>query len=133
VKELDEVQVSQAAKCDEERELKRQLAVYKEEASRYCLTADCVRTTDDIIRRMDLAVDPCHDFWLYACGGWLRDNRHQPVDGEATGVQHEVDQSVSQSVRCFIHAWGDVTSQSLRLRYDRHFVGITRDIMRTSS
>ena len=96
VKELDEVQVSQAAKCDEERELKRQLAVYKEEASRYCLTADCVRTTDDIIRRMDLAVDPCHDFWLYACGGWLRDNRHQPVDGEATGVQHEVDQSVSQ-------------------------------------
>ena len=96
------MQVSQAAKCDEEAQLRRDLSVYRTEATRYCLTADCVRTTEQVLGRMDLGVDPCDDFWLYSCGGWLRDNRARPAaagDGESWGVEDEMELSVARYVR----------------------------------
>jgi len=82
--------------------LKEKLLSCKEEKSRYCLTTDCVLTTYDILRRMDQTVDPCHDFWLYSCGGWLRDNRHQPVAGDSWGVDDEAKASVGRHIRSWL-------------------------------
>lgn len=35
-----------------------------------CLTADCVDVSAYILRKMNQSVDPCTDFYTYACGGW---------------------------------------------------------------
>ena len=107
MKEIDEEQVSQAMKCDEEKALQDELALYKTEASRYCLTADCILTTSDILRRMDLTVDPCDDFWQYSCGGWLQDHQNEPVDQESWGVEDEVEARIRQHIR----QWLEIPAQ----------------------
>jgi len=99
VKELDEEQVSQAVKCDREEQLQKKLDVCKEEANRYCLTSDCVLTTSDVLHRMDLTVNPCHDFWKYSCGGWLQAHQDEPVDRESWGIEDEVEANIRQYIR----------------------------------
>ncbi|XP_077397778.1 neprilysin-like [Festucalex cinctus] len=39
-----------------------------------CTTADCTRSAARLIDNMDAGVDPCDNFYQYACGGWLRKN-----------------------------------------------------------
>ena len=39
-----------------------------------CLSLDCVVVAADIIKSADFTVDPCQDFYQYACGGWIRSN-----------------------------------------------------------
>lgn len=99
MKEIDEEQVLQAEKCEEEKTLKTELDHYKKEASRYCLETDCVHTTSDILRRMDQTVHPCDDFWQYSCGGWLHAHQHEPVDRESWGVEDEAEARITQYIR----------------------------------
>lgn len=40
----------------------------------YCLTPSCVTVASAIINSIDPSVDPCHDFYQYTCGGWIKDN-----------------------------------------------------------
>ncbi|XP_076320536.1 endothelin-converting enzyme homolog isoform X2 [Tachypleus tridentatus] len=40
----------------------------------YCTTPACVTAASDIINAMDQTVDPCDNFYLYACGGWIKSN-----------------------------------------------------------
>ncbi|XP_054159302.1 endothelin-converting enzyme homolog isoform X2 [Oppia nitens] len=42
--------------------------------SQYCLTPSCITVASAIINAIDYNVDPCQDFYQYACGGWIRDN-----------------------------------------------------------
>ncbi|XP_044753111.1 neprilysin-1 isoform X2 [Coccinella septempunctata] len=35
-----------------------------------CLTEECVRTAASLLSAMDHNVDPCHNFFQYACGTW---------------------------------------------------------------
>ena len=35
------------------------------------LLAECVKTAADLVSRMDTKVDPCEDFYQFACGGYL--------------------------------------------------------------
>ncbi|CAG8759016.1 16073_t:CDS:2, partial [Racocetra persica] len=37
-----------------------------------CTTRDCVIIAGKIIDDMDQSVDPCEDFYLYSCGGWIK-------------------------------------------------------------
>ncbi|KAG7470976.1 hypothetical protein MATL_G00119550 [Megalops atlanticus] len=37
-----------------------------------CTTADCTKSASRIIENMDPSVDPCDNFYQYACGGWLK-------------------------------------------------------------
>ncbi|CAG2114561.1 unnamed protein product, partial [Medioppia subpectinata] len=39
-----------------------------------CLTTDCITAASDLLKSMDRTVDPCDDFFDYACGGWTQFN-----------------------------------------------------------
>ncbi|XP_077893725.1 endothelin-converting enzyme 1-like isoform X1 [Ictidomys tridecemlineatus] len=39
-----------------------------------CLSEACVSVTSSILNSMDPTVDPCQDFFIYSCGGWIKAN-----------------------------------------------------------
>ncbi|XP_047191448.1 endothelin-converting enzyme 2b isoform X1 [Scophthalmus maximus] len=39
-----------------------------------CLSEVCVTVASQIVEAMDRSADPCHDFYQFACGGWMRKN-----------------------------------------------------------
>lgn len=38
-----------------------------------CHTAGCVTAAADVLRFMDASIDPCNDFYDFACGKFLND------------------------------------------------------------
>nr|QHX41527.1 endothelin-converting enzyme 1-like isoform X2 [Octopus vulgaris] len=40
----------------------------------YCSSPECISAAGSILTAMDTTVDPCHDFYQYTCGNWVRDN-----------------------------------------------------------
>uniref|UniRef100_A0A8C4X0E8 Peptidase M13 N-terminal domain-containing protein n=1 Tax=Eptatretus burgeri TaxID=7764 RepID=A0A8C4X0E8_EPTBU len=48
---------------------------YQNDLSRtLCLTETCVQISGSILASVNWAVDPCEDFYKYACGGWVKKN-----------------------------------------------------------
>uniref|UniRef100_A0A6Q2YDU0 Endothelin-converting enzyme 1 n=1 Tax=Esox lucius TaxID=8010 RepID=A0A6Q2YDU0_ESOLU len=47
---------------------------YKKSHPGICLTAPCITVASAVMGAMDRSVDPCHDFYNFACGGWVRNN-----------------------------------------------------------
>ncbi|XP_024910669.1 neprilysin isoform X2 [Cynoglossus semilaevis] len=39
-----------------------------------CTTADCTQAASRLLENMDMSVEPCDNFYQYACGGWLKKN-----------------------------------------------------------
>ncbi|KAK2552754.1 Endothelin-converting enzyme 1 [Acropora cervicornis] len=39
-----------------------------------CITKECVLTSTELLNYVDTTVDPCEDFFNYACGGWIKRN-----------------------------------------------------------
>ncbi|XP_060073168.1 endothelin-converting enzyme homolog [Ylistrum balloti] len=40
--------------------------------SAVCLEPSCVQVSSALLTAMDRSVDPCEDFYQYACGGWIK-------------------------------------------------------------
>uniref|UniRef100_A0A8C5EV59 Endothelin-converting enzyme 1 n=1 Tax=Gouania willdenowi TaxID=441366 RepID=A0A8C5EV59_GOUWI len=39
-----------------------------------CLTEPCITVASAVMGALDRTVDPCHDFFNFACGGWVKKN-----------------------------------------------------------
>jgi hypothetical protein len=39
----------------------------------YCMTSECVKVSGVMLNKMNRSVDPCEDFYEYACGQWKQD------------------------------------------------------------
>lgn len=48
------------------------------ESRQVCETKECILAASSILKAMDQTVDPCTDFYKYACGGWERDTPIPP-------------------------------------------------------
>ncbi|XP_065811164.1 endothelin-converting enzyme 1 isoform X2 [Labrus bergylta] len=47
---------------------------YKQAHPGLCLTEPCVTVASVVMGALDRSVDPCHDFYNFACGGWVKKN-----------------------------------------------------------
>jgi len=43
-----------------------------------CMTRQCVTAASTLLQALDDSVDPCDDFYQYACGGWIKTNTIPP-------------------------------------------------------
>ncbi|XP_056591248.1 endothelin-converting enzyme 1 isoform X1 [Triplophysa dalaica] len=47
---------------------------YKESHPGTCLSEPCVSVASAVMSALDRSVDPCQDFYSFACGGWMKKN-----------------------------------------------------------
>ncbi|KAG8183511.1 hypothetical protein JTE90_003861 [Oedothorax gibbosus] len=66
-----------------------------------CLTPGCVKTASDILRNLDESVDPCDDFYQFACGGW--EARHPiPENKGSVDVFSELQNELNLQLRALL-------------------------------
>lgn len=53
-------------------QLQKENLQQKDEKEEICLTPHCVMTASRVLRSVDLSVDPCDNFYDFACGGWIK-------------------------------------------------------------
>ncbi|XP_056649334.1 phosphate-regulating neutral endopeptidase PHEX isoform X1 [Monodelphis domestica] len=41
---------------------------------KYCLTPECIEVAAAILSKINQSVDPCENFFQFACDGWIKDN-----------------------------------------------------------
>ena len=53
--------------------------INKRQKADYCVSKECITAAADLLENMDETVDPCEDFYNFACGGFI-ENKVIPDD-----------------------------------------------------
>lgn len=65
-----------------------------------CTTKTCVTVASSILNAMDDTIDPCEDFYQFACGGWIKAHPIPPGESrwDAFGVMRKENQVVLKNI-----------------------------------
>lgn len=66
-----------------------------------CLSPECLKIAAEFTNNINKSVDPCEDFYQYACDGWIRDNPIPPSQNEQATF-YKLDKSTSESLRSLL-------------------------------
>ncbi|KAM9775122.1 phosphate-regulating neutral endopeptidase PHEX [Syngnathus typhle] len=69
----------------------------------FCLTPECIEAAGAILSKMDKSVDPCEDFYMFSCGGWL-ENNPIPEDSSTYGIYPWLRQQVDLRLKELLEA-----------------------------
>ncbi|XP_053715599.1 phosphate-regulating neutral endopeptidase PHEX isoform X2 [Synchiropus splendidus] len=79
------------------------LVAQKSNQEEFCLTPECIEAAGSILSKMDETVDPCEDFYGFACGGWLKDNQI-PEESSSYGIYPWLRQQVDLRLKELMEA-----------------------------
>ncbi|KAK5968915.1 hypothetical protein GCK32_018126, partial [Trichostrongylus colubriformis] len=81
-----------------------------------CTTVGCVRAANNIINALNTTVDPCDNFYEFACGSWNEDHPI-PDDMSSFGTFSFVREQVRQQLRVLLEQ--EVSSPSVSINMAR--------------
>ncbi|XP_071515798.1 neprilysin-2 isoform X3 [Panulirus ornatus] len=75
----------------------------KNDSANFCMTAGCVRAAAGLGESMDTSVDPCTDFFKFACGGFLK---KKIIPDEKTSLSrfNEISDELREKLRGLVEA-----------------------------
>ena len=77
--------------------------VLQDEEALICLTPGCVKAAANLLNNMNTAVDPCTDFYEFACGNYIKETVI-PKHHSETGLFSELGQKVTERLRKLIES-----------------------------
>ena len=80
-------------------------AILEPSTADVCLSAACTKAASRVLESMDQSVDPCSDFYTYACGAWQK-THVIPEDSTSISVfsvLQEKIQLINKSMYVFHH------------------------------
>lgn len=73
----------------------------KNEGDSVCSTRACMRAANQTLERMDFLVDPCDDFYSFACGKYVKETKI-PDDKDRVGVFTEIADNVRNQLHTLL-------------------------------
>lgn len=73
----------------------------KNESDSVCSTRACMRAANQTLERMDFSVDPCDDFYSFACGKYVKETKI-PDDKDRVGVFTEIADNVRNQLHSLL-------------------------------
>ncbi|XP_048581643.1 endothelin-converting enzyme homolog [Nematostella vectensis] len=83
-------------------------------AIRVCWSKDCVQTASDLLNAISPDVDPCKDFYGYACGGWIRKSEEKYKSEKYSKDQFTI---IEEENEAFLKAVSE--DREIRARYSK--------------
>ncbi|XP_056869200.1 phosphate-regulating neutral endopeptidase PHEX [Takifugu flavidus] len=75
----------------------------KSSQEEFCLSPECIEAAGSILSKIDRSVDPCDDFYTFACGRWIKENPI-PEDFSSYGIYPWLRQEVDIRLKELLEA-----------------------------
>lgn len=84
----------------------------------FCTDSGCVLSAANLLNSIDFSVDPCHNFYEYACGTWKKNNPI-PDDRSGYGSFAAVDERVKEQLRLLLEDRTDENRTANSIRFTK--------------